>query len=101
MRRNIPRVSFCERCARRQMAEPRFLDVRLGSLGDIVHAFPAVGGLRETFPDSEIIWLTHPKWETLVRASDLASEVWTVDTRDWRSLPGILKRIRRHRFAVA
>jgi len=65
------------------MAEPRFLVVRLGSLGDIVHAFPAVGGLREAFPASEIVWLTHPKWETLVRASCLANEVWTVDTRDW------------------
>jgi len=83
------------------MAEARFLVVRLGSLGDIVHAFPAVGGLREAFPDSEIVWLTHPKWETLVRASYLANEVWTVDTRDWGSLRGILARIRRHRFQTA
>jgi heptosyltransferase I len=83
------------------MAEPRFLVVRLGSLGDIVHAFPAVGGLRETFPSSEIVWLTHPRWETLVRASELANEVWTVDTRDWGSLRGILARIRGHRFAAA
>jgi heptosyltransferase-1 len=83
------------------MAEPRFLVVRLSSLGDIVHAFPAVGGLREAFPASEIVWLTHPKWETLVRASCLANEVWTVDTHDWGLLRGSLARIRRHRFTLA
>src|SRR5262245_17126800 len=83
------------------MAEAKLLVVRLGSLGDIVHAFPAVGALRESFPNAEIIWLTHPKWETLVTASQLASEVWTVDTRDWASLRGILSRIRRHHFDAA
>jgi len=83
------------------MAEPRFLVMRLGSLGDIVHAFPAVGGLRNSFPHAEIIWLTHPKWKALVKASSLASEVWTVDTRDWASLRSILARIRQHHFTAA
>jgi lipopolysaccharide heptosyltransferase I len=83
------------------MAKPRFLVVRLGSLGDIVHAFPAVAGLRKSFPNADIVWLTHPKWEVLVRASDLANEVWTVDTRDWASLRGILARIRKHHFGAA
>jgi len=83
------------------MAEPKFLVVRLGSLGDIVHSFPAVSGLRQSFPDSKIIWLTHPTWETLVRASNLASEVWAVDTRQLSSLRGILTRIRRHQFDAA
>jgi len=80
------------------MAEPRFLVVRLGSLGDIVHTFPAVSGLRESFPHAEIVWLTHPKWEGLVRASNLGNDVWTVDTRDWPLVRGILARVRRHRF---
>jgi len=83
------------------MAEAKFLVVRLGSLGDIVHAFPAVSALRESFPRAEIIWTTHPKWEALVRASQLATKIWTVDTRSWTSLRGILDSIRRHRFEVA
>ena len=83
------------------MTDPRFLVVRLGSLGDIVHAFPAVSGLRKSFPHSEIIWLTHPKWEFLVKTCGLANEVWTVDTRNWANLRSILKHIRAHRFAAA
>ena len=83
------------------MSERRFLVVRLGSLGDIVHAFPAVSALRESFPNAEISWLTHPKWELLVRSSNLATDIWTVDTRDWHNLRGILKRLRQHRFDIA
>ena len=83
------------------MTEPRFLVVRLGSLGDIVHAFPAVSGLRNSLPSAEIIWLTHPKWEFIVKSSGLASEVWTVDTRNWSSVRSVLDRLRRHRFETA
>lgn len=83
------------------MAETRFLVVRLGSLGDIVHAFPAVSGLRKSFPNADIAWLTHPKWETLVRSANLANEVWTVDSRDWASLRSILARIRKRHFDAA
>jgi len=70
-------------------------------LGDIVHAFPAVNGLRQSFPNSEIVWLTHPKWKALVRAGGVANDVWTVDTREWSSLRSILARIRRHPFQTA
>ena len=83
------------------MADPRILVVRLGSLGDIVHAFPAVSGLRSSFPNSEVVWVTHPKWEFLVKTSGLATEVWTVDTRNWSNLRSALSRIRIHRFDTA
>ena len=83
------------------MADPRILVVRLGSLGDILHAFPAVSALRTSFPHAEIIWLAHPKWEFLVKTCGLATEVWTVDTRDRSDLWSILTRIRKHRFGSA
>ena len=83
------------------MNEPRLLVVRLGSLGDIVHAFPAVSGLRNSFANAEIVWLTHPKWEFLVKTAALATEVWTVETRDWSNLRAMLRQIRKHRFEVA
>jgi heptosyltransferase-1 len=83
------------------MTEPRFLVVRLGSLGDIVHTFPAVAGLRASFPNSEIVWLTHPRWRFLVERSALASQVWTVETRSLSSVGEIRHRIREANFAAA
>jgi heptosyltransferase-1 len=83
------------------MPEPGFLVVRLGSLGDIVHTFPAVSGLRETFPGERIVWLTHPRWKFLVETSSLASEVWTVDSRDMASVKEALSRIRKTPFGTS
>ena len=76
------------------MPERHFLVVRLGSLGDIVHTFPAVAALRESFQTSEIIWLTHPRWKLLVANSGLASKIWTTETRSLSSLKKTLGEIR-------
>src|SRR5208283_908982 len=101
----IPRTTPRARCsnpsARRRMPEPRFLVVRLGSLGDIVHTFPAVASLREIFPNAEIIWLTHPRWETLVASSSLASYIWPVETRSFSSLRKTIHRLRTANFDAA
>src|SRR5574340_610781 len=83
------------------MTEPRFLVVRLGSLGDIVHTFPAVAALRDSFPAAEIVWLTHPRWSALVAASGLASQIWTVDSRDLSSLRAAIDRIRASRWTAS
>jgi ADP-heptose:LPS heptosyltransferase len=77
------------------MAESRFLIVRLGSLGDIVHTLPAVAALRESQPAATIVWLTHPRWKSLVESSGIASEVWPVETRSIRSLRETIGRIRK------
>ncbi|HXJ05951.1 MAG TPA: glycosyltransferase family 9 protein [Candidatus Acidoferrum sp.] len=83
------------------MAEPRFLVVRLSSLGDIVHTFPAVSALRETFPSAEIAWLTHPRWKLLVECSGLASQVWAAETRSIPSLRKTIEALRRERWDAA
>jgi heptosyltransferase-1 len=68
------------------MPDLRVLVVRLGALGDLVHTFPAVSGLRESFAGAEIVWLTHPRWKLLVESSELASQVWTTEIRSFPSL---------------
>jgi heptosyltransferase I len=83
------------------MTEPCFLVVRLGSLGDIVHTFPAVAALRESFPKAEIVWLTHPRWKELVESSKLVSETWEIETRSFAALRDILARIRKRKFTAA
>src|ERR1700694_5688896 len=83
------------------MPEPRFLVVRLGSLEDIVPPFPAVAGLHESFPNAEIVWLTHPRWKALVEGSELATDIWGTETRSYHSLREIIGRIRQERFTTA
>lgn len=83
------------------MPDQNFVVVRLGSLGDIVHTFPAVAGLRETFPAARIVWLTHPRWVELVQCSSLASEVWPVDSRELASVRHVISQLRRIRWNAA
>lgn len=76
------------------MAEKRFAVVRLGSLGDIVHTFPAVAGLRDSFPTAPIVWLAHPRWIGLIASSNLATEIWPVDSRDLSSVRQVIRQLR-------
>ena len=37
------------------------LVVRLGAMGDIIHALPALASLRESFPEHRITWVVAHK----------------------------------------
>jgi lipopolysaccharide heptosyltransferase I len=45
---------------------PRFLIVRLGSLGDVIHAIPAAAALRRRYPEGRIDWLVDPGYVPLL-----------------------------------
>jgi len=48
----------------------RLLIVRLGAMGDILHALPAVTALRLAHPDWHIGWVVEPRWQALLRAGN-------------------------------
>jgi heptosyltransferase-1 len=48
----------------------RLLVVRLGAMGDILHALPAVTALRMAHPEWVIDWVVEPKWRALLATDD-------------------------------
>jgi len=46
----------------------RLLVVRLGAMGDILHALPAVTALRQAHPGWVIDWVVEPRWRALLAA---------------------------------
>ena len=83
----------------------RFLIVRLGALGDIVHAIPVAAALRRAFPSSQIDWLVsarHREILDLVRGIDRR---WIVNDRsgatDGRSLFDTVRMLRRSQYDIA
>jgi heptosyltransferase I len=62
----------------------RVLVVRLGAMGDVLHALPAVTALRATMPESWIGWAIEPQWIPLLRADSFSqtrgSHMPVVDT---------------------
>jgi heptosyltransferase-1 len=47
----------------------RLLVVRLGAMGDILHALPAITALRHTHPDWRIDWVVEPRWQALLSST--------------------------------
>jgi heptosyltransferase-1 len=77
----------------------RILVVRLGAMGDVLHAMPAVAALRSGFPAAHVAWIVERRWRPLLVSEDfplsgpaspqrpLVEQVHVVDTRRWRKSP--------------
>jgi len=78
------------------MTDPRFLLIRLGSMGDIIHALPAASALRDTFPSARIDWAVEPRWVPLLQGNPDLSNVIAVERK---SAGGIWRTIRKLRAA--
>ena len=101
----------------------KILIVRLGALGDILHALPAVAAIRAALPDATIGWLVEDNWSDLLcvdgkYSSDvlspqkpLVNAIHTVNTRRWRrhilesrtihEIRGSMQRLRAAEYDVA
>ena len=80
----------------------RILVVRLSSLGDVVHAVPAVAGLRRTLPDARIDWLVDDRYRELVDlVAAVDRRIGVPRTRRLARLPRLVRALRAARYDVA
>ncbi len=77
----------------------KILIVRLSSLGDILHLFPAISDLRRRLPETEIHWLVEPAFAEMVSWHFAVDKVITVPLRAhkkaWWKLPRLLSGLKR------
>jgi heptosyltransferase-1 len=65
----------------------KFLIVKLSSLGDVVHAMPAVQDLRRVFPGAQIDWVVERAFAPLVSRCEGVRRVIPCELRAWRKKP--------------
>ena len=81
----------------------RVLIVRIGAMGDVLHAMPAVAALRAAHPDWFIGWAIEPRWSDLLQivgrprrsvaghraigSKALVDRWYSVPTRAWKQQP--------------
>ena len=80
----------------------RVLIVRIGAMGDVLHAMPAVAALRAAHPDWFIGWALEPRWSDLLQIvgdpNDLSLGIrigskamvdrwYSIPTRAWKHRP--------------
>src|SRR5947209_9983683 len=102
----------------------KILIARLGAMGDILHALPAVTAIRAALPDAAIGWLIEEKWTDLLAVTGescaanavckqrpVVNMLHAVNTRRWRSrfyhgetraeMVGTIKAVRAMRYDIA
>ncbi len=67
------------------------LVVRLGAMGDVLHALPAVASIKLSFPEARICWVVRPRWQDLLAANPYVDEILPFRRGEgfgavWRSL---------------
>ena len=72
-----------------------FLLVRLGSMGDVIHAIPAAAALRARFPEARIDWLVDPRYVPLLEMVRGLDSRIAVNTRRLGSTMATLRDLRR------
>jgi heptosyltransferase-1 len=55
------------------------LIVRLGAMGDIIHALPGVAALRQSFPSAHITWVVEPRWVPMIDGNGIVDRIVLFD----------------------
>ena len=73
------------------MRSLKILILRVGAMGDVLHALPAVAALRRARPDWRIDWVIDPRWAPLVVGRDgkgpIVNRAHLADTKLWSHAP--------------
>jgi heptosyltransferase I len=77
-------LELTENNSRPSGTHPRLLVIRLSSIGDIVHALPAVAALGESFPQLQIDWLIEKRYAPLLAGNPYVQRTLPLDTLSWR-----------------
>jgi heptosyltransferase-1 len=78
----------------------RILVVRLSSMGDVIHALPAVASLKHSFPHSHVTWVIRSRWMPLLEGNPFVDEVIPFD-RTLKAIIATRRKLREHRFDLA
>lgn len=83
------------------MQNPSILVVRLGAMGDVLHALPAVASLKQSFPHSRITWALRPRWTPLLEGNPFVDDILLLDRRNLQTVRAAWSRLRANRFDFA
>ena len=80
---------------------PRILVIRLGAMGDIFHAMPAVASLRGGLPTSQITWVVENKWLPILEGCPFVNKIAMLDRASGSAVLTSIRELRAERFDLA
>lgn len=79
----------------------RILVVRLGAMGDILHALPAVASLKTGHPGSRLTWVVEARWAPLLEGNPFVNRVVLLRRQSAASLLQSWRELRSERYQLA
>src|SRR5215831_15503070 len=79
----------------------RILVVRLGAMGDILHALPAVAALKQNHPNAGLSWLVEPQWMPLLEGNPFVDRVIPFRRRTLRGVIESIRELRTQSYDLA
>ena len=79
----------------------RILIVRLGAMGDIIHALPAVASLKHSFPGSVLTWAVEPRWAPLLEDNPFVDRIVFLRRDGPKGWLETWRELRSHRYDFA
>lgn len=92
---------MCNPASGQAKTDAGLLVVRLGSMGDVIHALPAVASLKQSFPALPLTWAIEPRWACLLEGNPFVDRTVLIDRRSWSGLRDSLRRLRQWRYSAA
>jgi len=83
------------------MNGPRILVLRLGAMGDVVAALPAVASLKHSIPHSKITWVIEPRWSPLLEGNPYIDSVLFLERQTVSGLRKAWRDLRAAHFDLA
>ena len=80
---------------------PRILVIRLGAMGDIFHAMPAVTSLRGGLPAAQITWVVEKKWLPILEGCPFVDRIAPLDRASVGAVLTSIGELRAERFDLA
>ncbi|HEY8940600.1 MAG TPA: lipopolysaccharide heptosyltransferase 1, partial [Cellvibrio sp.] len=61
----------------------KILLIKMSSMGDIFHTFPAISDIRKHFPDAQIDWVVEDSFKEIVDWHPAVNKVIPIHLRRW------------------
>jgi lipopolysaccharide heptosyltransferase I len=91
------------------MSAPKILILKFSALGDIVHTLPVAATIRQSLPDSHIVWMVEERFQSLLFDNPDINEIIPLRTKVWRKnwnsqsfreILDTIKTLRQHKFDI-
>ncbi len=81
--------------------QPGILVIKLGAMGDVLHALPAAASLKLSFPSAPLTWVVESAWAPLLEGNPFADRVVVLERKRPATWCNTRRILRQQRYSVA